>query len=78
MTVLWWTKSVTLTESVMSWMSVPSQRSAIVQFVPRTVAALYLPLVRNLPWALAWSSWSVLTEAAVAEGSAALCLVQSA
>ena len=52
-----WTKSVTLTESVMSCVRVPSQRSATVHFVPRTVAALYLPLVLNLPLALACSNW---------------------
>jgi hypothetical protein len=40
MIVLWRTKSLTATESVTSWVSVPSQRSATVQIVPRTVAAL--------------------------------------
>ena len=52
MIVLWRTKSLTVTLSLIAWVSVPSQRSAIVQIVPRTVAAAYLPLVRNLPWAL--------------------------
>src|SRR3954451_2352806 len=31
---------------------VPSQRSSTSQMVPRTVAALYLPSVRNLPFPL--------------------------
>ena len=33
----------------MTLVSVPSQRSSTSQIVPRTVAELYLPLVRNLP-----------------------------
>ena len=78
MIVLWRTKSVTATESVMSWVSVPSQRSAIVHLVPRTVAALYLPLVANLPLALACSSWRVLLESAAAVASAALCFLHVA
>ena len=73
---MWWTKSVTLTESVMSWVSVPSQRSATVHLVPSTVAALYLPFVLNLPFALALSSWRVFDEALAAVASPALCLVQ--
>ena len=32
-----------------TYVSVPSQRSSVNQFVPRTVAALYRPFVRNLP-----------------------------
>ena len=71
---MWWTKSVTLTESVMSWVSVPSQRSATVHLVPSTVAALYLPLVLNLPLALACSSWSVRDEAFADAGVAGLVL----
>ena len=77
MIVLWWTKSVTLTESVMSWTSVPLQRSAVVHLVPRTVAAPYRPLVVNFPCALACSSWSVRLEALATVASAAVCLVQS-
>ena len=68
------------TVAVMSWVTVPSQRSAIVHLVPRTVAAAYLPLVLNLPLALAWSSWRTLLEAAAAVASPAFLppFVQSA
>ena len=59
---MWRTKSLTVTLSLIAWVSVPSQRSAIVQIVPRTVAAAYLPLVRNLPWALECRSCRVLLE----------------
>ena len=72
MTVLWWTKSATATESVMSWVRVPLHWSAIVHLVPRTVAAAYLPRVANLPFALAWSSCRVLDETAATVASAAL------
>src|ERR1700733_9945004 len=78
MTVLWWTKSVTDTESVMSWVRVPLHLSAIVHLVPRTVAALYLPVVRNLPWALAWRSWRVLLESAAIVASPAFLALQVA
>ena len=71
---MWRTKSLTATESVMSWVSVPLQRSAIVHLVPRTVAAAYLPLVLNLPFALAWRSCRVLLAAALAVTSPALPL----
>src|SRR5579884_558358 len=58
----------------MTWTCVPVQRSAVVQLVPRTVAAAYLPRVLNLPLALLLSSCSVLLRAAVAVTSAALPL----
>src|SRR6185312_7785082 len=64
MIVLWRTRSLTVTVSLMAWTRVPSQRSAVVQIVPRTVAAAYLPLVRNLPWALPRSSCRVFLDSA--------------
>src|SRR5207302_10870758 len=76
-TVTWRTKSWTETVSRWTVTSVPSQRSLIVQAVPRTVAALYRPLVRYLPCALEWSVWSTEVEAANApnvEVSAAFAL----
>ena len=78
MIVLCRTKSLTATECVMSWVRVPSQRSAMVHLVPRTVAALYLPLVANLPLALACSSWRVLLDSAAAVASPALAFLHVA
>ena len=42
-------KSRTATVPRRTLVRVPSQRSSTSQIVPRTVAALYLPSVRNLP-----------------------------
>ena len=42
-------KSRTLTVPRFTVVNVPSQRSWVNQIVPRTVAELYLPSVRNLP-----------------------------
>src|SRR3979409_33712 len=42
-------RSRTLTVPRLTVVSVPSQRSVVSQIVPRTVAELYLPFVRNLP-----------------------------
>jgi hypothetical protein len=49
LTVLRRLKSRTLTVPRFTVVNVPSQRSWVNQIVPRTVAELYLPLVRNLP-----------------------------
>src|SRR4051812_6054076 len=42
-------RSRTWTVPRVTLVNVPSQRSSTSQMVPRTVAALYLPSVRNLP-----------------------------
>src|SRR4051794_40241589 len=42
-------RSRTWTVPRVTLVNVPSQRSSTSQIVPRTVAALYLPSVRNLP-----------------------------
>src|SRR3954451_22437789 len=44
--------SRTLTTPRLTLVSVPSHSSCTSQIVPRTVAALYLPSVRNLPFPL--------------------------
>src|SRR5919197_997566 len=49
MIVFFFVKSRTVTEPSSTRVSVPSQRSAVSQKVPRTVAELYLPRVRKLP-----------------------------
>ena len=78
MIVLWWTKSVTATESVMSWVSVPSQRSAIVHWCRVRSPRCSGPLVRNLPWALACSSCSELARGGGRGCVAGLVRLQSA
>src|SRR5215510_6242308 len=49
MMFLWRRLSRTSTEPTATLVSVPSQRSCTSQRVPRTVAELYLPSVRNVP-----------------------------
>src|SRR5262249_8746218 len=49
MTVLCLTKSLTVTTPLTTRVSVPSQRSMISHLVPRTVAELNWPRVRNCP-----------------------------
>ena len=62
----------------MSWVSVPSQRSAIVHLVPRTVAALYLPLVRELALGAGVQELEGLARRAAAVTSPALAFLQMA
>ena len=74
-------RSRTLTVPRLTVVSVPSQRSSVSQIVPRTVAALYLPFVRNLPLPLPHSLPStacgpfffLLTAAALAPRADAHC-----
>ena len=49
MIVLWRTLSRTSTAPWLTFVSVPAHVSSTSHFVPRTVAAAYLPSVRNLP-----------------------------
>src|SRR5262245_28680523 len=60
-------KSRTATVPRVTLVSVPSQRSAVIQIVPRTVAAERLPRVRKRPLALALSLRSVRLESLAAE-----------
>src|ERR1700750_1571438 len=64
MIVLWRGKSLNGTGSLIGGGRGPPQRAAIGQTGPRTVAAAYLPLVRNLPCALECRSCRVLLETA--------------
>ena len=80
MTVLWRRRSRTLTVPRLTVVSVPSQRSVVSQIVPRTVAELYLPFVRNLPLPLphslpstACGPFFLLTAAALAPRADAHC-----
>src|SRR5690242_10231015 len=50
--VLWRTRSVTATSPWATRVSVPAHVSCTSHCVPRTVAALYWPDVRKLPWPL--------------------------
>src|ERR1700759_5397762 len=50
--VLWRTSSRTDTTPWATLVSVPAHESSTNHFVPRTVAALYWPTVRNEPWPL--------------------------
>jgi hypothetical protein len=72
--------SRTLTVPRRTVVSVPSQRSCVSQIVPRTVAELYLPLVRNFPLPLpqslpstACGPFFLLTVAALAPRPDAHC-----
>src|SRR5512133_2691335 len=79
--VRWRRRSRTLTVPRLTVVSVPSQRSDVSQIVPRTVAELYLPFVRNfplpLPHSLPSTAWApfffLLTDAAPAPRADAHC-----